>query len=824
MSELPNEPTPNAPEGVPEYNASNIKVLKGLEAVRKRPGMYIGDPNDGTGLHQLVYEAVDNAIDEALAGYCDRVTVMLHLDGSCTVEDNGRGIPVDLHAEEGRSAAEVIMTVLHAGGKFDDNSYKVSGGLHGVGISCVNALSEWLELEIARDGGKHHQRYQRGEPDAPLARVGDSTRHGTRIRFKPDNEVFTENNELSFDVLSQRLRELSFLNRGVAITIVDERGEGKRHDFKYDGGIASFVEHLNRNKAPVHPIVYFSIEKDGVGVEVAMQWNDAYQENILCFTNNIRNRDGGTHLSGFKDGLTRTLNAYSTDENLLKGLKAAVSGDDMREGLTAIISCKVPDPKFDSQTKGKLVSSEVKPLVQSAVSEYLKDWLLEHPHDARKIVTKAIDAARARDAARKARETVRRKGALDTASLPGKLADCQEKDPAKSELYLVEGDSAGGSAKQGRDRASQAILPLRGKILNVERARLDKMLASQEIATLITALGTGIGAEYFDIARLRYHRIIIMTDADVDGSHIRTLLLTFFYRQMPSIIERGYLYIAQPPLYRFKKGKSVTYIKNETALDAYLIDGGARTLTLRTADGRILDGETIRNVAQKIDAYYGELHRLVRRGDPQVVDAMLQVGGLEPSMIHDAERLRDVAEKVRDYLMARQGSETRARFSGPVAEVAIDGQPEAAEYHLSFFTWHRGAERRTDIHRNMVRHSGFAQLRQHLAALEILGPAPYTLVRGEDETHVPNTEALLAEVKAAGKKGADIQRYKGLGEMNPEQLWDTTMNPDTRTLLQVRVEDSLGADEIFDKLMGDEVEPRRKFIEDNALNVKNLDV
>jgi DNA gyrase subunit B len=823
MSELPNEPTPAPTEAAPEYTASNIKVLKGLEAVRKRPGMYIGDPNDGTGLHQLVYEAVDNAIDEALAGYCDRVTVTLHLDGSCTVEDNGRGIPVDMHPEEGRSAAEVIMTVLHAGGKFDDNSYKVSGGLHGVGISCVNALSEWLELDIARDGGRHTQRYQRGEPDAPLARVSDSPRHGTRIRFKPDVEIFTENNELSFDILSQRLRELSFLNSGVAITIQDERGEGKRHDFKYDGGIASFVEHLNKNRAPVHPTMHFSVEKDGIGVEVAMQWNDAYQENILSFTNNIRNRDGGTHLSGFKDGLTRTLNGYATDENLLKGLKTTISGDDMREGLTAIISCKVPDPKFDSQTKGKLVSSEVKPLVQSAVNEFLKEWLLEHPQDARKIVTKAIDAARARDAARKARETVRRKGALDTASLPGKLADCQERDPARSEVYLVEGDSAGGSAKQGRDRATQAILPLRGKILNVERARLDKMLGSQEIATLITALGTGIGSEFFDIAKLRYHRIIIMTDADVDGSHIRTLLLTFFYRQMPQVIERNYLYIAQPPLFRVKKGKQISYLKNEAALDAFLIEGGARALQIRTQDGRLLDGETVRNVATKLEAYYGELSRLVRRGDPEVVDAFLQAGRLDTETVKSSEALAASAEAALASLRARHGAEARIRYDAPVIEPGTE-EADTPLYHIAFYTWYKGAERRTDVHPAMVRHSAFVQLRQHLQSLEILGPAPYTLVRGEDSFTVPHAEALLAEVKAGGRKGIDIQRYKGLGEMNPEQLWDTTMNPETRTLLQVRVEDTLGADEIFDKLMGDEVEPRRKFIEDNALNVKNLDV
>jgi DNA gyrase subunit B len=823
MSESQNPEGTFGPEGAPEYNASNIKVLKGLEAVRKRPGMYIGDPNDGTGLHQLVYEAVDNSIDEALAGYCDKVSVVLHLDGSCSVEDNGRGIPVDLHPEEGRSAAEVIMTVLHAGGKFDDNSYKVSGGLHGVGISCVNALSEQLELEINRDGGRYTQRYSRGEPLAPLGRVADSQRTGTRIRFKPDGEIFGEVLEFSFDTLSQRLRELSFLNRGVYITIEDERGEGKRHDFKYEGGIGSFVEHLNKNKAPIHPIIYFDIEKDGVGVEVAMQWNDSYQENILCFTNNIRNRDGGTHLSGFKDGLTRTLNAYTTDENLLKGLKTTLSGDDMREGLTAIVSCKVPDPKFDSQTKGKLVSSEVKPLVQSAIGEHLRDWLLEHPQDARKLVMKAIDAARARDAARKARETVRRKGALDSAALPGKLADCQEKDPAKSEIYLVEGDSAGGSAKQGRDRATQAILPLRGKILNVERARLDKMLSSEAIAMLITALGTGIGADLFDVAKLRYHRVIIMTDADVDGSHIRTLLLTFFYRQMPEVIERGHLYIAQPPLFRVKKGKQIGYVKNEEALHAYLIEAGARTMRLRTQSGTLIDGDVLRNVAQKLEAYYGELKKVLRRADEAVLDAILQAGQLVAENVRSPEALVAVAERAQAATLRLYGPEGRLLWDAPEPDPTPDAEGHTT-WRLVVRSRLRGGERRTEIDRGFVRHGAFEMLRGHLRALEVLGPAPYFLVHDESETEIAWADRVLEAVLVAGRKGNDIQRYKGLGEMNPEQLWETTMNPEVRTLLQVRVEDMVEADGLFNTLMGDDVEPRRAFIEENALKVRNLDV
>ncbi len=830
--------TPGPEDAGQEYGASSIRVLKGLEAVRKRPGMYIGDPNDGSGLHQLVYEAVDNSIDEALAGFCDRVTVTLHLDDSVTVEDNGRGIPVDMHAEEQRSAAEVIMTVLHAGGKFDQNSYKVSGGLHGVGISCVNALSDVLELEIHRQGGIYRQRYSRGEPLAPLERVGDTDRTGTRITFHPDREIFTENNEYSFDILSQRLRELSFLNSGVAITIIDERGEGGRHDFRYDGGIASFVKHLNRTKAVAHASpIHFLEEGGGISVEIAMQWNDSYQENIYCFTNNIRNREGGTHLSGFKDALTRTINNYATAEGLLKNLKATLSGDDVREGLTAVISVKVPDPKFDSQTKGKLVSSEVKPVVTQAVNEHLNTWLLEHPGDARNIVMKSIDAARAREAARKAREMTRRKGALDSASLPGKLADCQEKDPAKSELFLVEGESAGGSAKQGRDRARQAILPLRGKILNVEKARLDKMLSSQEIATLITALGTGIGQDNFDIAKLRYHKIVIMTDADVDGSHIRTLLLTFFYRQMTEIVERGYLYIAQPPLFRVKKGKHVEYVKDEEALDAYFIRHATEGLKVRASDDRLLDGDLLRNLVAKLSAYYGELKRVERRGDQRVLDNLLYLTNVEASTFADRERLEGIAHELSATLQRRQPDETfrvtvepAPPLRGPVAEAEpTEGEAVAPELQVPLFELvvrsdYLGAERRTVIGPEIVVHPGFAVLRQHLAALKPLGRGPFTLLVGEDEEVAEFRAVLLERILARGKKGTETQRYKGLGEMNPEQLWETTMDPTARTLLQVRVEDAVEADEIFTILMGDQVEPRREFIERNALNVKNLDI
>jgi len=852
MSEQEQGPGPGTDPPTSDYDASSITVLEGLEAVRKRPGMYIGDPNDGTGLHQLVYEAVDNAIDEALAGYCAQVSVTLHLDGSCSVEDNGRGIPVGIHEKEQRSAAEVIMTVLHAGGKFDDNSYKVSGGLHGVGISCVNALSSELELEINRDGGRHLQRYAFGEPLAPIERVSDAETTGTRLRFLPDRQIFEETYEFSFDVLSQRLRELSLLNSGVAIVIVDERGDGKRHDFKYEGGIASFVEHLNRNKSPIHKApIHFCAERDGIEVEVAMQWNDSYQENIYCFTNNIRNRDGGAHLSGFRDALTRTINNYAQAENLLKGMKANLSGDDVREGITAVVSTKVPDPKFSSQTKDKLVSSEVKPVVQSTVTDKLGDWLLEHPAEAKAAVNKAIGASRARDAARRAREMVRRKGALDSAALPGKLADCQEKAPERSEIFLVEGDSAGGSAKQGRDRATQAILPLRGKILNVEKARLDRMLGSAEIATLITALGTGIGIDNFDVSKLRYHKVIIMTDADVDGSHIRTLLLTFFYRQMQEVIERGHLYIAQPPLFRAKKGKSVRYLKNELAMSEYLIDAAAKNASISDGEGGVLQSEHLRNLLTKLVAFYEELEHIQRRGDVRLFEAMLEQppeagvfderaalvaytdelaaemtvrypGDMAIKVVVEQEPLPPLLRAVYEPVESDEEPDAGAEIEAPPPQPAEPVGPRP--WRAVVISRCEGSERRTIIEQKLLSAPHYVSADETRKHLTQLGDGPFVFQVGETEHSHGARRAMLEALLALGRKGVDIQRYKGLGEMNPDQLWETTMDPDTRTLLEVRIDDTVEADEIFTVLMGDNVEPRREFIELNALNVKNLDV
>ena len=801
------ENTDGPGQGSGAYNADSIKVLEGLEAVRKRPGMYIGDPNDGGGLHQLVYEAVDNAIDEALAGYCDRVTVTLHLDGSASVEDNGRGIPVDLHPTEGRSAAEVIMTVLHAGGKFDANSYKVSGGLHGVGISCVNALSEWLRLEIHRDGGVFRQEYRIGNPQRPLAREGDSRRRGSKVHFQPDRTIFQENNEFSFDILSARLRELSFLNSGVAITIIDERGEGKRAEFKAEGGIGAFVEHLNRNKVAVHqPPIAFTVERENIVVDIAMQWNDSYLENVLLFTNNIRNRDGGTHLAGFRDALTRTINNYATENNLLKGFKGPLSGEDIREGVTAIVSVKVPDPKFSSQTKDKLVSSEVKPVVTAAVNESLAEWLLEHPSESRAIIEKAIGAARARDAARKARELVRRKGALDSAALPGKLADCQEKDPAKSEIFIVEGDSAGGSAKQGRARATQAILPLRGKILNVEKARLDKMLSSEAIAMLITALGTGIGDDDFDVSKLRYHKIIIMTDADVDGAHIRTLLLTFFYRQMPELIERGHVFIAQPPLYKATRGKSERYLKDESDLQDYLIAEGASGAVLSSHTGETIAGQHLDEIIAHARQAVAALNGFPRHYPRFVLEQTAIAGALNPDILSDAAKAADAARTIAQRLDTLSEEYERGWHGEPTG----DGG-------LKFWREVRGVREAVAIDGALIASADARRLDKMAGELHAYYLKSGSLKRKDETREVRSPSELLEAIFEWGKKGLALQRYKGLGEMNPEQLWETTLDENARSLLVVKVQHADEAGELFAKLMGDVVEPRREFIQDNAL-------
>ena len=801
-----------------EYTSKDIKVLKGLEAVRKRPGMYIGDTDDGTGLHQLVYEAVDNAIDEALAGYCDKVTVIIHQGNRVTVKDNGRGIPVDIHETEGVSAATVIMTVLHSGGKFDQNSYKVSGGLHGVGISVVNALSQRLTMEIKRDGKVWQQEFERSEPIDILKEIGTTDKTGTKITFSPDPEIF-HNIEYNFDTLAQRLRELAFLNQGVKISIEDER-TGKRHDFDYRGGVSSFVTYINRNSNVLHPKpIHFMMDKDGMSVEVGIQWNDSYKEMVFCFTNNIRNRDGGTHLAGFRAALTRTINNYATANNLLKNSKVALSGDDAREGLVAIISVKVPDPKFSSQTKDKLVSSEVKGVVEQVVNDKLSTFFEEHPGDAKRVVGKAIEAARAREAARKARELTRRKGALDSANLPGKLADCQEREATRAELFLVEGDSAGGSAKQGRDRRYQAILPLRGKILNVEKARYDKMLENAEITTMITALGTGIGEEDFDITRLRYHKIVIMTDADVDGSHIRTLLLTFFYRQFPAIVERGHLYIAQPPLYKVKRGKREMYLKNEAALEDFLIENGTENMRLiPSAPGRQpLSGTYLQNLCKKVLSFRKLMVSFQRKKDLRVVEAVLRATDLCADNITDLKHIENEIPKIEPYLR---------KFYPEIFPFDVDIREETEHKAFRVVVTSRvnGSARQTYIDHNLMHFPEFEELRRLENEFATLGKMPYRVENNGDGAMVDRLEDFFDLVIRHGEKGQTIQRYKGLGEMNAEQLWETTMDPATRTLLQVKVEDSIAANEMFNILMGDQVEPRRRFIEDNAGNVRSLDI
>ncbi len=856
--------TADAPAGpgdagdVADYGADKIKVLEGLEAVRKRPAMYIGSTGP-TGLHHLVYEVVDNAIDESLAGFCDEINVTLHLDNSVTVVDNGRGIPVDLH-ESGRSAAEVVMTVLHAGGKFDNASYKVSGGLHGVGVSVVNALSETLDLEIWRNENVYQQSYERGKPTGDLVATGTTHRRGTKVTFKPDAEVF-ESLDLSFDTLAQRLRELAFLNPGVHITLEDER-DGKRHDFKYEGGIVSFVTHLNKNKVGVtDKPIYMRGEKDGIIAEIALQWNDSYSETLYSFANNINTHEGGTHLSGFRAALTRTINVYAAKNNLAKDLKESISGDDIREGLTAVVSVKIPSPQFEGQTKTKLGNTEVKGIVEAIVNDRLGAFLEENPAVARRVVAKSVDAARARDAARRARDLVRRKGALDNSTLPGKLADCQERDPAECELYIVEGESAGGSAKQGRDRRFQAILPLKGKILNVEKARFDKMLGSDEIKTMIAALGCGIGEEDFDIEKLRYHRIIIMTDADVDGSHIRTLLLTFFYRQLPALINRGFIYIAQPPLFRVKRGKGETYIKDERELDTWLIHRASESRAVRLADGREIAGQDLERLLHRLVAFEKYLQVVERRGYARaILMALLDADARDRRFFADQATIESFAaglsnllrsvdveldEEHNLYTLAIEDRSTG--YSRPTSigsEFVVSGEYRTL---LAAYRDIRGIRGPMTVVTRSTPASDAGAAQVGAESAEVVPsaggdttPAASTSRAAEDEGQGPaagqapkeksgdvpveTLDELVAFFLAAGKRGVAINRYKGLGEMNPEQLWTTTMKPENRTLLQVKAEDHTEADLMFTTLMGDQVEPRRRFIEENALDVKNLDV
>ncbi len=798
-----------------EYGADSIKVLKGLDAVRKRPGMYIGDTDDGSGLHHMIYEVLDNAIDEALAGYCDKTEVILNPDGSATIRDNGRGIPVGMHKEEGISAAEVIMTELHSGGKFDNNSYKVSGGLHGVGVSVVNALSTWLKLRIWREGHEHIAEFANGNVTRHLEVVGDAQgRHGTEVTFLPSPATFTMT-EFNFETLERAIREKAFLNSGVYLKLIDNRGaEPKEVDFHYEGGLKAFVNHLNKSKAPLHEeVIFISGEKDDITVEVALQWTNAYNESMLCFTNNIPQKDGGTHLAGFRGALTRSINNYVQENGLLKKEKIVLSGDDMREGLSCVLSVKVPDPKFSSQTKDKLVSSEVRPVVENIVNDKLKEWLDEHPNEAKIIVGKIVEAATAREAARKARELTRRKGVLDVASLPGKLADCQEKDPALSEVFIVEGDSAGGSAKQGRHRRNQAIMPLRGKILNVERARFDKMLNSAEIGTIITALGTGIGRDDFNADKCRYHKIIIMADADVDGSHIRTLLLTFFYRQMPELIERGYVYIAQPPLYKVKKGNSILYIKNEREMDDYLIRGGCDDASLILSNGEQIAGQDLIDLVEKNRKARSLIASLSKNVPEKIIEQMAIFG------LFDKEFLNSDNPQVKLNALAQRLDELEAEYDrGWHAEMQADGS-------ILFSRTLRGVTEKYVVGANILDMQEVPLLAALQEVLHTNFAQTSTLVSKQGlEKKISGPVSFVDAVIAAGKKGITIQRYKGLGEMNPEQLWETTLDPEARSLLQVKIDHMEEADETFATLMGDVVEPRKEFIQANALNVVNLDI